>query len=306
MPRPDASALLPFGEKAVDSINPITSGPSAPLKAMAAVDAFGASLMPRATMHQGMAAGLAVIFAGLTGAPVHWLSRQLAPESSPLAWKLTTRGALAAAGLAVTRINETDDEPTQVSTLRSIGELTAAAAVGGMVYEVGEELRRRFPAHTPLRPVLLGLASFGYAAYQSGRSLKVRNQLVQKWTAKDKPAGLPGSLAIGVGVGMVGRGIGAGFRRSQKATADFFGPDIPHQVIGASVNAALWAAGTVALYNAGVGKIAQSNEKIEPGYDKPPESEHVSGGPASESPPSSSSRPSGSRPSPTPCGPTSA
>jgi uncharacterized membrane protein len=280
----DASALLPFGEKAVDNINPITSGPSAPLKATAAVDAFGASLMPRATMHQGMAAGLAIIGAGLVGAPVHWLSRQLAPEGSPLAWKLTTRGALAAAGMAVTRINEADDEPTQVSTLRSVGELTAAAALGGMVYEVGEELRRRFPAQTPLRPLLLGAASFGYAAFQSGRALKVRNQLVQKWTAKDKSAQLPGSLAVGLGVGLFGRGIGSAFRRSQKATADFFGPDIPHQVIGATVNAGLWAAGAVALYNAGVGKIAQSNEKIEPGYDKPPESDFVSGGPASGSP----------------------
>lgn len=284
MQRPELSALFPFGERVVDALNPVTSGPSAPLRTTAAVDAFGASLMPRATLHQGMAAGLALIAAGMVGAPVHWLAGKLAPESSPLAWKLTTRGALAAAGSAVARMNETDDEPTQVSTLRSIGELTAAAAIGGMVYEAGEELRKRFPARTPLRPALLGLTAFGYAAYQSGRALKVRNHLIQKWTAKDRSANLPGSLAIGLGVGVIGRGIAGGFKRSQKATADFFGPDIPHQVIGATVNAGLWTAGAVALYNAGVGKIAQSNEKIEPGYDKPPENDYVSGGPASGSP----------------------
>jgi uncharacterized membrane protein len=284
MPKVNPTAFLPYGEQVVDMVNPITSGPSAPLKTTAIVDAFGASLMPRATMHQGMAAGLAVIAAGLVGVPVQWVSRKLAPADSPLAWRLTTRGALAAAATAVTRINETDDEPTQISTLRSVGEVTAAAAIGGMLYEVGEEVRRRYPSRTPVRPIMLGLASFGYAAFQSGKSLKLRNQLVQKWTAKDKPAGLPGSLAIGLGVGLAGRGIGAGFRRSQKATAEFFGPDIPHQVIGTAVNAALWSAGAVALYNAGVGKIAQSNEKIEPGYDKPPESDFVSGGPASMSP----------------------
>ncbi len=94
---------------------------------------------------------------------------------------------------------------------------------------------------------------------------------------------LPGALAIGVTVSTVGRLLAKGYRGSAKGTAEF-GPDAPHQLIGRAVNAAFWGAGTVALYNAGVQRIARSNEKIEPAYDEPPTSEFVSGGPASESP----------------------
>ncbi len=68
-----------------NAINPLASSPSAPLETQALVDAFGPSLMPRATMHQGMASGLAVLSAGAVNAPLHWVATQLAPPDSPLA-----------------------------------------------------------------------------------------------------------------------------------------------------------------------------------------------------------------------------
>jgi len=55
-------------------------------------------------------------------------------------------------------------------------------------------------------------------------------------------------------------------------------------VIGKTVNAAIWAGGAASLYAAGVGRIAQANERIEPGYDTPPTDDHVSGGPNSSQP----------------------
>ncbi|MCP4436394.1 MAG: hypothetical protein GY812_12990 [Actinomycetia bacterium] len=267
-----------------DAINPLASSPSAPLETQSLIDAFGASLMPRATMHQGMAAGLAVLAAGAVSAPLHWAARQIAPADSPLAWRLLARGGIAAGGWTLANLNETDDEHTIVSSLRSAGELAVAGAVGGMVFEAAEEARTRFPAKSPWRPVAIGGAGAGYALYRSAKSLKQRTALIKRWTDDDKPASLPGAIAIGVTVSTIGHLIGKGYRASAKGTADFFGPDVPHQLIGRAVNAAFWGGGAVALYNAGVARIARSNEKIEPAYDKAPESDFVSGGPNSESP----------------------
>ncbi len=266
------------------AINPLLASPSAPLEATSLVDAYGPSLMPRATMHQGMAAGLAVLAAAVTNAPVHWVATRIAPEETPIGWRLLARGAMAAAGWSLANISETDDEHTLVSSVRSIGDLTLAASIGGMVYEAANEGRRRFPAKGPWRSLTIGAAGAGYALYRSSKSLKARSAMVQRWTDDDKPANLLGTIGIGVTVSTVGHLLAKAFRGSAKGTADFFGPDIPHQVIGRVVNAAAWAAGTAALYNAGVSRIARSNEKVEPGYDTPPGSPHVSGGPQSISP----------------------
>ncbi len=276
--------VLGATEKAADIFNPITSGPSAPLKSLSLVDAHGPSLMPRSTLHQGLASGMAVVAAAVVSTPIHWITRQIAPESSPLAWKLTTRGAVAAGGMALSRIQETDHEPTIVSSIRSLGEITTSAALGGMIYEIGTAARKRFPSNGPLRPTLIGLAGFGYALYRSGTSLKERQRVIARWTEEDKPVRLIGSVAIAFAFGSASSGLAAAYKRSQSATADFFGPDVPHQVIGTAVNTAIWAGGTVALYSAGVARIARANEKIEPGYDKAPTSEFVSGGPSSISP----------------------
>jgi len=285
MPASDPSTFLgTVAEEVVGSVNPVTAGPAAPLRTRAIIDAFGPSLMPRATLHQGMAAGLALIAAGGVALPVHALARQLAPDDSPLLWKLATHGAIAGGGYALTRFNETDDEPTAVSTLRSIGELTVAGAIGGMVYETGTTVREQFPPRSPIRPAIIGLAGFGYAMYRSRQSLSMRNALIQKWTDADKPANLAGSIGIGFGVATLGRVIARGFTATKRGSIEFFGDDVPHQTIARAVNAAMWGAGTVGLYAAGVSRIAKANEKVEPGYDKAPGSEFVSGGPASISP----------------------
>ena len=282
---PAAPKLMSRGASELASaINPLLSSPSSPLQVQSLVDAYGPSLMPRATMHQGMAAGLAVLAAGAVNAPVHWVASRIAPETTPIGWRLLARGGIAAAGWSLANITETEDEHTLVSSVRSLGDLTVAAAIGGMVYEAANEGRRRFPAKGPWRPLTIGAAGAGYAMYRSAKSLKTRASIIQRWTDDDKPANLVGTVGIGVAVSTVGHLLGKAFRGSAKGTADFFGPDIPHQVIGRAVNAALWGAGVAALYNTGVARIARANEKIEPGYDEPPTSMHVSGGPASESP----------------------
>jgi hypothetical protein len=50
----------------------------------AALDSFGPSLMPRSSMHQGIAGGLAVISARAIGQSVDRVVRIVAPETAPL------------------------------------------------------------------------------------------------------------------------------------------------------------------------------------------------------------------------------
>ena len=104
----EARSVLDAGaNELAKAINPLLSSPSAPLQSTALVDAYGPSLMPRATMHQGMAAGLAVLAAGAVNAPVHWVASRIAPETTPIGWRLLARGGIAAAGWSLANITET-------------------------------------------------------------------------------------------------------------------------------------------------------------------------------------------------------
>ena len=104
---------------AANRFNPITNSPSAPLKTRALLASFGPSLMPRAAMHQGMAAGMSVMAADLVASAVDASIRRFVPGTAPFTVRLGARAAVAAAGLAVNRIPETDDEPTAKASVRS-------------------------------------------------------------------------------------------------------------------------------------------------------------------------------------------
>lgn len=272
------------GLRLAERFNPIVSDPSAPLKTAAIFNAFGPSLMPRASMHQGMAAGLSVLAAEMVGKGIDAGIRRLVPSASPFPVRIIARAAVATAGYAASRIPETDDESTVVASARSAARLAMVGAIGGIAYEAGTELRSRFPASGPIRPILVGLGGFAGAMAYSGKLLGTREGLIQRWSDEDKPASLPIAIGIGFGVASAGRGVARAFISSRRGMADFFGTDALHAQIGRTLNLAVWAAGGVALYNAGVGYIARSNERIEPAYAEPPENPHVSGGPNSISP----------------------
>ncbi len=272
------------GLRLANRFNPVTSDTSAPLWTVALFDAFGPSLMPRASMHQGMAAALSVLAAEAVGKGVDAAIRRVIPAASPLAWRLGARAAVAAAGYGLSKIPEKREESTVVASARTAGRLAVAGAIGGMVYELGSELRTRYPASGPIRPILIGLGGFAGALAYSGHLLQTRQGLIQRWTDEDKPASLPESIAIGIAAATVGRVISRGFMASRSGLADWFGDDPVRAQIGRTVNGVVWAASGIALYNAGVGYIARSNEKIEPAYSKAPANEYVSGGPNSISP----------------------
>jgi uncharacterized membrane protein len=267
-----------------DRFNPITGGPAAPLKTEALFGAFAPSLMPRAAYHQGIAAGASVLAAEAVGRGVDAAICRVVPGSSPFAVRIGARALVAAAGLAVSRIPETDDETTARASLRSAGRLAAAGALGGAIYETGMQLRERFPSNSGIRPIITGAASFAGAMYYSKQLLSQRQSVIKRWTEDDKPANLASSIGIGFAVTSVGRGLGKGFMASRRGFVDFFGEDTAHASIGRAANAAVWTAGGIGLYYTVVSLIARKNEEIEPAYSQPPDNPYASGGPNSISP----------------------
>lgn len=267
---------------AADRINPVTAGPAAPLAVDAVMDSFGPSLMPRSSLHQGMAAGLAVLAARAVGLSVDAVARRLAPPSAPLSWRIATRAAIVAGGAALSRIAEREEESTAVASLRSSGRLAAVGALGGIIHEVGEDIQNRFS--TPLVPLVTGLGGFAYAASRWARNLKLRRGIVQRWTDDDKPAELLPSIGVGAGLAIGGRLLSNGFLTSRDSLAGYMGDGAGQRAIGRTLNAALWSAGAASLYGAVVSRLSRNNATVEPAFSTPPENDYVSGGPSSISP----------------------
>lgn len=263
-------------------VNPLTGGPAAPLKASALLDSFAPSLMPRKSLHQGIAGGLAVIGAELLGTSVDSIVIRAAPPDSPLVWRLGARAVVGAVGSAVAGISETDDESTSRAALRSAGRLAAVAAAGGIVNEVGRDLEGK--VEWPLLPVATGLGGFAFVASRLSRELEMRRGVMKRWRDDDKPASLAGSLGIALGVGFIGRVIGKGYMTSRSSLGNYLGGEGGRQMIGRAINIGLWGTGAAAVYVYVVSRLARLNHKVETNFSVPPSNQHVSGGPNSISP----------------------
>ncbi len=263
-------------------LNPITNGPAGPLAASAALDSFGPSLMPRKSMHQGVAGALAVLSARAVGATVDTMARSFAPEDSPLVWKFVVRGLMAAGGGAVSRISEEPDETTGRAALRTSGRLVYLGALGGIIHEAGKDVSQKTSA--PVVPIVTGLGGFAFVASRWASELNTRNGVMGRWTEDDKPADLLPSIAIGAAVSSLGRVGAYGFRTSQRSLVDYMGESRGHRMIGFGFNLAIWGAGAVAAYLSLVSKLASHNSKVEDAFAAPPANRFVSGGPQSISP----------------------
>jgi len=268
--------------KLANRLNPITSGPSAPLQTGAALDSFGPSLMPRSSLHQGIAGGLAVLSARVVGLGVDLLAQKVAPKSSPLAWRVGARAVIAGGGAALSRLAESDDEPTGRAAVRSAGRLLNVAAVGGIIHEAALELGGK--VETPIVPIVTGIGGFGYAATRWSREMQTREGVVAKWTEDDKPANIFASIGIAAAVINGGRALGRGFNSSRRSLVGYMGEGAGHSAIGRSFNVALWGIGAITLYRGLVARLARNNAKMELNFSSPPSNVHVSGGPNSISP----------------------
>lgn len=265
-------------------MNPVTSDPAAPLKTVSFLESFTPSLMPRSSMHQGVAAGTAVLAAEIVGRSVDHVVSKFVPADSPFIARLGARAIATGVGYALTQIPQTRDETTLVASARTLGRLSMAGGVGGMVYEASTEAAERFPYSGPLRPILVGAGGFVGALMYSERLLQHRRTVVKRWSDDDKPADLAMSFAIGSGVVVAGRLLGKGFMKSREASQDYLGNDVAQRALGRAINLAVWGGGAIAAYNAGVGYIARANERVESAYSEAPTNDFVSGGPKSISP----------------------
>jgi uncharacterized membrane protein len=257
-------------------LNPVVSSPAAPLETTAALEALGPSLMPRTSMLQGVSIGLSVLGARATTGAVEVLMRRLASTDASLRRQFGTRAGFAAAGMALAALPERDDERLWRSTLRSTGRLLRAGAAGGAIHDLGHALQQRYPAQRAVRPLAVSTALFGGVLYWGGRRLAAREAAVQPWPLPQRTT-LPAAVATASAVTIVGTALARGFVWSRGEWASYFGAGVSRDVLARTVNAAVWAAGASALYNAGVAYIGRANEKVEPAYATPPPNPLLSG-----------------------------
>jgi len=269
--------------QAADVINPLLSSPSGPLEGVAMAQSFEPSLMPRSSVHQGIMMSAAGVVAHATASIVERLTRVVAPSAGRLPVKLGVRAAIGAVGAGMALLPERPDETLWKSGVRSAGQLTVAASASGALYDVGESVAQGRDGTGVLRPVIAsGAISAGLIAL-AGKNLKERKKVIKRWPVEQKNE-LPISLGIGWVAYAGSTGIGKGYVASRNAIVRYLGPGKSKRVIGGVANAAIWAAGASILYNAGIGYIGRSNEKVEPAYSMPPISPLVSGSTESTSP----------------------
>ena len=82
-------------------LNPVAASPAAPRETVAALDAFGPSLMPRNARLHGVAMGLGMLGARATTGVVEKLTRLAVPADAPLPAQLVARAVIGGAGAAL-------------------------------------------------------------------------------------------------------------------------------------------------------------------------------------------------------------
>ncbi len=257
-------------------LNPVVGSPSAPLEAVAALDALGPSLMPRTSSLQGTAMGLCVLAARASSGVAEKLARRVAPADAPLPAQLAVWAALGATGTALAATPERDDEVLWMAALRSTGLLLRASAAGGAIHDAGRFLQRRYPARQAVRPLAVSVALTGGLLWWGSRRLTARESAVQRWPLPQTTT-LPAAVATGSAVTVLGTGLARGFVWSRTALESYFGPGPTKLVLARLANAGIWAVGATTAYNAAVAYIGRANEKVEAAYAAPPTSALLSG-----------------------------
>jgi uncharacterized membrane protein len=260
-------------------LNPVAASPAAPRETVAALDAFGPSLMPRTTRLQGVAMGLGVLGARATTGVVEKLTRMAVPADAKLPAQLVARAVIGGAGAALAAVPERHCRRLWVASLRSTGQLLRDGAAGAAVHDLGRWAQQRYPDQRAVRPITVGAIHTAGLLYRAGRRRVTREAAVDRWPLPKTT--LPGALATSYVVTTVGTGLAQGFGWSRGALESYFGPGPSKRVLARLVNAGVWAGAAMAVYNAGVAYVGRANQKVEPGYATPPANPLLSGSPES-------------------------
>jgi len=272
-------------ESVLSVVSPMTSSPGAPLETTSFMRSLQPSLMPRTSLHQGAVSGMSILAARGVSSRVEKLTGRLTFGSDSLTLRLLVRAGLAGGGRALRSWPAASDHAWPADVSRLTGELLEVGALGGMLYDV---LSRVKPQVTPdersaMRLGVTTTASLGAALWASRHFLTERRSYFTD-DFDQLPLTLPRSILNTAVITGVGTGIGVGFRSSRRGLQRYLGPGITKSVLARATNAGLWAGGVTALYWAGISYIGRSNEKVDPGYDTPPDSPLVSGSPESLAP----------------------
>jgi len=261
-------------------LNPVAASPAAPRETVAALDAFGPSLMPRTARLHGVAMGLGVLGARATTGVVEKLTRMAVPADARLPARLVARAVIGGAGVVLAAVPERHCKRLWVASLRSTGQLLRDGAAGAVVHDLGRWVQQRYPDQRAVRPIAVSAIHTAGLLYRAGRRLPTREPAVDRWPLPQRST-LPGALATSYAVTTVGTGLAQGFVWSRGALESYFGPGRSKRVLARLVNAGVWAGAAMAVYNAGVTYVGRANQKVEPAYATPPASPLVSGSPES-------------------------
>jgi uncharacterized membrane protein len=261
-------------------VSPVAMSPGAPRELVAALDAWGPSLMPRSARARGVAMGLGVLGARATSGMAEKLTRMLAPADAPLPRQVAAWAVVGSAGAALAAVPQRHRRKLWVASLQSTGLLLRDGAAAGVVHDVGRWLQGRYPDQQGIRPLSSGAVYTAGLLYRAGRRPPSRGRpggrrlLAEPGTAAE-------TLATAYAVTTVGTGLARGFVRSRRALESYLGPGPSKRMLAQLVNAGLWAAASAAAYSAGVAYVGRANQRLEPGYATPPTSPLVSGSPDS-------------------------
>ena len=159
------------------ALSPVAVSPAAPRETVAALDAWGPSLMPRSARVRGVTMGLGVLGARATSRVAERLTKKLAPADAPLPARLAAWAVVGGAGAALAALPERHRHKLWVASLQSTGLLLRDGAAGGVVHDVGRWVQRRYPDQRGVLPLTSGAVHTAGLLYRMSRRLPSRGRV---------------------------------------------------------------------------------------------------------------------------------
>jgi len=252
--------------------------PGSPLETTMLLRSMRPSLMPRTSLHQGAASGLAILAGRAASNRVDYVANTITPNTDSATQRVLARALLAGAGYGMRQLPDQDDTALPAAIARLTGELVTGGAVGGILYELVTTMRSRNAStqEGAVRATVASAAALAFAGYKSREYLRQRHDFFTE-DFDNLSLTLPKTLAVTAAMTGIGTGIGFSHKASRHGLQRFFGPGFVHTGLARTTNNVLWASGVTGLYWAGISYIGKSNEKIDPGYADPPTTPLVSG-----------------------------
>lgn len=267
-------------------LSPIAAAASAPLESVLFLASYRPSLMPRATVHQGVAAGVHVLFARSASGIVEYINRQVVPSNASLPGRLAVRSVAYALGEVLERLPARGDamNTSQVTdAFTAAGTVVKFASVSGALFDAATASDRRLGSRGGTGAFAIAGITTAGVAYVTSKRLDQRKHVIERWPVPQYST-LGGPMGVSFGISTIGTVAARAYLITRDALVHYLGPGWSKGLLARLVNAGLWAFGSSALFNGFIGYVGRANERLEPGYSVPPTSSLLSGGPESVSP----------------------